>query len=552
MTIRSYRVVIEVRFSFLQSSPHIEETFVSPHNSSCRQFAFRVAILVLSFCANVQAEGLKAEFDAYDYSRRLGQALNLGNALEGPTEGAWGVRLREWHFEAIADGGFESVRVPIRWSAHADETAPFEIDETFFERIDWAIENARKSDLAVIVNMHHYDEFYDDVAGHEDRFYAMWKQIAERYAALPTSTVFFELLNEPRNDLDGSNWRNVSEKAIDVIRESNPDRMLIVGSGSYNSAIEMTRLRLPEEDRNLIGTFHFYEPFQFTHQGAEWVAGAEDWLGATWDGNSSESALIDRLMNRAVSWSERWDRPVFLGEFGAYSTADMDARQRWTEYVVEAAETRDFSWSYWEFGARFGVMDRTTRQWIEPLYDALSPTSMLNLDGQNRVDLGDVELLSQKIASGSEESNFDLDGDGTINRTDLNYWIYFTENLLGDTDLDGTIAFADFLALSQHFGGNGSWSDGDFTADGTIDFEDFTILSANFGSSNSKPIGAATARSSGILSTTSVPEPDLPLGYLLAFVAFATGLSRGLGLTRVAPVNSQLQSTTTSLPTCEI
>ncbi len=102
------------------------------------QFAF-VAVLA----ANAGAAEPK---DAFDYNRLLGRGMNLGNALEAPNEGEWGLTLKEDYFEAIRRAGFDSVRIPIRWSAHAGAYAPYTIDERFFSRVDWAantIEQAR-------------------------------------------------------------------------------------------------------------------------------------------------------------------------------------------------------------------------------------------------------------------------------------------------------------------------------------------------------------------------------------------------------------------------
>ena len=53
----------------------------------------------------------------------------------------------------------------------------------------------------------------------------------------------------------------------------------------------------------------------------------------------------------------------------------------------------------------------------------------------------------------------------------------------GDTNLDGTVSFADFAILQSHFGLPGNWLDGDFDRDGVITFADFAILQNNFGAS---------------------------------------------------------------------
>ena len=105
--------------------------------------------------------------DAFEINRKLGRGVNLGNALEGTSEGAWGVVLQEEYFELIANQDFDSVRIPIRWSAYADQTTPYTIDPKFFERVDWAVENALARDLAVVINFHHYEEIFIDPTGHD-------------------------------------------------------------------------------------------------------------------------------------------------------------------------------------------------------------------------------------------------------------------------------------------------------------------------------------------------------------------------------------------------
>ena len=445
----------------------------------------------------------KDKFDAYDYTRRLGQSLNLGNTLEAPREGDWGFRLQEWHFEEIAAGGFDAVRLPIRWSAHALDKAPYTIDTDFFERIDWVIDQAAAHQLAVVVDVHHYDEFNTDFSGHEERFVELWRQISDRYQHVPAHTLYYELLNEPHGQFTHRRWRNVAAQALEAIRETNPDRMVIVGGIDFNSVNELARLRLPEDDRNLIGTFHYYQPFRFTHQGAEWIAGSDDWLGTTWLDEPTARESIPTDFDLATAWSQRFDRPVFLGEFGAYSTADMPSRGRWTEFVREEAERRGFAWAYWEFAAGFGVMDRSTRQWIQPLYEALEPNALFDVDGDGRVNVTDLDLLGAGIVTGQSQAVYDLDGDGDIALRDLQYWVFFTGNNLGDADLDGTVDFADFVELANNFGERATWSGGDFDASGSVDFRDFVTLAQNFG---------ATAD----LTAVTVPAPIGSSSWLIA------------------------------------
>lgn len=339
-----------------------------------------LASFILFACGLLTSAGCNARLtiggntnrDAYAAAQneRLGQGVNLGNMLEAPTEGEWGLKVEEAYFDLIADAGFDSVRVPIRWSTHALEQAPYTIDADFFKRIDWVIEQARKRNLAVVVNIHHYEEIQENPRLHKERFLEIWRQVAEHYASQPAS-VYFELLNEPTGTLGTTSWNTFAQEAITLIRQSNPRRTIIVGPGQWNSISALPTLELPANERNLIVTVHYYDPFQFTHQGAEWAEGAEAWLGTTWNGSDAEKAAVRSSLEAAATWAETNQRPIYLGEFGAYHKADLDSRGRWTSFVARTAEDLGFSWAYWEFGAGFGVYDPKQQTWNESIVQAL-------------------------------------------------------------------------------------------------------------------------------------------------------------------------------------
>jgi endoglucanase len=114
-------------------------------------------------------------------------------------------------------------------------------------------------------------------------------------------------------------------------------------------------------------------PFKFTHQGAEWVEGSESWIGRTWDATDAEKAEIASHFDSVAEWAGRKNVRILLGEFGAYSKADIDSRVRWTEFVRSEAERHGFAWAYWEFGSGFGVYDPDANVWRVELLRALLP-----------------------------------------------------------------------------------------------------------------------------------------------------------------------------------
>jgi endoglucanase len=302
----------------------------------------------------------------------LGRGINLGNALEAPKEGEWGVKLKAEYFSAIKKAGFATVRLPVRWSAYAGKDAPYTIDPTFARRVDWAVDQALASALNIIVNVHHYDEMDSAPDEHLPRLLGIWQQIATRYKDRPARVVF-ELLNEPHGKLTEAKWNAAFPRLLEAVRRNNPTRPVIVGPGQWNSIRALDKLELPQGDRNLILTVHLYDPFEFTHQGASWVKGSAKWLGRTWTGTAIEKAAITRQLEKAAAWAKVHDRPVFLGEFGAFEAADMKSRARWTHFVAREAERLGFAWSYWEFCSGFGAYDPKAEAWREPLKTALLP-----------------------------------------------------------------------------------------------------------------------------------------------------------------------------------
>jgi endoglucanase len=168
-------------------------------------------------------------------------------------------------------------------------------------------------------------------------------------------------------------WNAIYPAALAAVRKSNPTRPVIIGPGQWNSIRALDKLVLPKNDPNLILTVHYYDPHQFTHQGASWEKGAKAWIGTKWSGTEPEQAAIRKAFDKVSTWAKERNLPVYLGEFGAIAIADMDSRARWTSFVSREAERHGFSWAYWEFCSNFAAYDPKTDTWREALKAALVP-----------------------------------------------------------------------------------------------------------------------------------------------------------------------------------
>jgi endoglucanase len=281
--------------------------------------------------------------------------------------------------------------------------SPYTVDEGFFQRVDWVIENAYANGLNVVINMHHYDPLFKEPGAHGERFIAIWQQIVLRYREMP-GNLYYEPLNEPHDRLTPERWNRLLAQSVAAIRELDKVHTIVVTGAEWGGIDGLIKLKVPEGETNYVCSFHYYGPFPFTHQGAEWVGDTYStgvqwpgppevkltpdprsrqvsWLNKWYDDYNNQPEkynpcgpdAIARDLDRAARWGEELDCHLWMGEFGAYSKADMQSRVNWTTFMRREAERRGFSWAYWEFGAGFGVYDRGARRWNKGLLKALVP-----------------------------------------------------------------------------------------------------------------------------------------------------------------------------------
>jgi endoglucanase len=320
------------------------------------------------------AGGLRAQApakpDAFAQNQRLGRSVNIlgyDPIWRSREQG----RFKAEYFQKLKAAGFDSVRINLHAFQHMDATNGWTLRPTWWATLDWAVNEAQRQGLAVILDLHEFHAMAENPAGNKAKLRAFWEQVAPHYQHSPAS-VYFEILNEPFGKLTPEMWNDYFAELLGVIRKTNPNRTVIVGPGHWNAISHLEKLKLPENDRNLIVTVHFYEPFPFTHQGAGWTE-HKDQLGVDWTGSPAELAALNRVLDQADVWCKKNQRPLLLGEFGAYDRAPMEARARWTAAVARAAEARGWSWAYWQFDSDFILYDVKRDAWVEPILNALIP-----------------------------------------------------------------------------------------------------------------------------------------------------------------------------------
>lgn len=304
----------------------------------------------------------KAEAGPFEVKR----CVNMGNALDAPTEGAWGHTIDLENFARIRAAGFDTVRLPVRWSAHLGQDNI--IDPAFLTRIDDVINAALAADLNIVLNVHHFEELMVEPAAHTKTLLNIWSQLSYYYEALP-ARVSFEVLNEPNGALKGNVMRRLQKDAVALIRQRHPDRTLILGGENW-SGLQSLGTNYLSSDPNIVYTFHYYQPFDFTHQNAPWT-GADGPKGEKNWGSASDQRAVRQHMAQASRFARQQGRAVFLGEFGAYEAAPEPSRLAYLQSVRAEAEAAGIGWCVWNFTATFPIFDDQRKTWTPGHLQAL-------------------------------------------------------------------------------------------------------------------------------------------------------------------------------------
>jgi endoglucanase len=303
----------------------------------------------------------------------LGKCVNMANHLEPPNEGDWGRAIADDDFTIIKAAGFTSVRLPVRFSGHALAAAPYTIDAAFMARVHHVVDLATAAGLNVIIDMHNYDELFSDPAGNAERFAGLWKLVAADFATAPTS-VWFELSNEPHDKLTNANLLSIFNPALAAIRLTNPTRPVIVGGEGYSGIGGLATLPMPT-DPNVVPTFHSYDPFMFTHQGATFITPTPP-LGRVL-GSAADIAELNGNLQAVQNFMTRTGRVPFMGEYGANDDPAIPVSERVKYYgmMTSAYASIGVQSCAWGYTNTFKLRDGD--HWVPGLVEALQTTTTL-------------------------------------------------------------------------------------------------------------------------------------------------------------------------------
>ncbi|MET3471141.1 endoglucanase [Novosphingobium sp. 1529] len=299
----------------------------------------------------------------------MATCINLGNHLDMAHGGEiQHNRLGPADFARIKAAGFDTVRLPVNWSSHSLATPPYTIDPAWFARVDQVVDGALHAGLKVILNSHNFEAINTDPVGAQPWFTAVWQQIADHYASRPRQTLWFEIENEPKDALDNANLVTTFAPALAAIRRHNPNRPVIIGGEKWSNITSLATLNLPD-DPQVWPTFHYYEPFAFTHQGATWVSPSPP-LGRTY-GEPADLARLPVDVQRIKAYVARTGKIPLMGETGAFESIPIDQRIAYYRSVFKTFHPLGVPICVWAYTNTFPFFDAHKGQWIPGLRGAI-------------------------------------------------------------------------------------------------------------------------------------------------------------------------------------
>lgn len=372
------------------------------------------------------------------------KGVNLSGWFKNvPNTGQIQVQLyNQTDFDHLKTLGCDVVRLPIKLFNFVGASPDYTVDPLFFELLDQVVTLAETNKVYLILDNHSDDSKASDNPDLQNILTKVWSQMAAHYKNR-SGYIMYEVMNEP-NGLTTAVWGAIQQAAINAIRSVDTQHFIVVGASHFNTYNELSQLPV-YTDTKLIYTFHFYDPFIFTHQGATWpttpvasLSGIPFPYNATTMpavpgdvvGTSVETSMksystdgtvakIKSLIDIAVNFKTTRKANVYCGEFGVYNlNAPATDRVYWYNQVRLYLEAKGIPWTIWDYRGSFGLFNKGSNQLFDydlntPMLTALGLTVPPQKTYTLKPDSVGFMLYDDYIGTKTEESSGN--GGGVIN-----------------------------------------------------------------------------------------------------------------------------------------
>ncbi len=365
-------------------------------------FAF-LAVMILTVMACSKTE----ESATNDF--RIKRGTNLSHWLSQSEERGEARRthIQEDDFARLDSLGFDFVRIPIDevqfWDEEGNKLP--EAWQMLTQALDWSV----KHHLRAIVDLHIIRSHYFNAVneGQEDAntlftsekaqqdLINLWYQLSEALKGYSNDSVAYEFMNEPVAP-EHEQWNQLVAKVHAALRKVEPKRTLVIGSNLWQGYQTIKYLRVPENDKNIVLSFHYYNPMILTHYGAWWTPigkykgkvnypgilvskedyeAAPDSLKPELEPYLTQEYNIDKIradFKDAIEAAKKYNLQLFCGEWGVYEPVDRNLAYAWTKDMLKVFDEFNIAWTTWCYDADFGFWDQKKHDFKDkPLVDLL-------------------------------------------------------------------------------------------------------------------------------------------------------------------------------------
>ena len=312
---------------------------------------------------------------------------NMGNHMDSISDGVsgetlWGnPKCTQATFKGVKDAGFKAVRICVTWEGHIGPAPAYRLEENWLARVEEIVGYAEKAGLVAIVNTHHDESYWLDIAKAynndsrnekvQEEIFNVWSQIALRFKDKGEWLVF-ESFNEIQdggwgwstafqNNPDAqykvlNQWNQVFVDAVRSTGGNNATRWLGIPGYAASPNFTIAGLVLPSDYTSggrLMVAVHDYDPYNYTlndplvrrfgHTADRSLrCDDDDEAGLRWTFDQLKKTYLDKGI------------PVYLGEMGCSRHADADFafQKYYTEYFCKAAADRLLPMFLWDNGAK--------------------------------------------------------------------------------------------------------------------------------------------------------------------------------------------------------
>lgn len=320
--------------------------------------------------------------DALDEEMYL-QGVAFGNEVWSDKE-VPDTHHNEDDYIRVKEMGMNLIRFYLNYKTLEDDDNPYSYKSAGWDWIDRNIAWAKKNNIFLILNVHVPQGGFQSLGlgdalwtdpENQNRLVAMWTAIADRYKNEP-QIVGYGLVNEPVPTNDISQWQQLAQRITDAIRTVDNQHILFIERAIYvKGKLENENYNFPViNDQNAVYEFHFYDPFEYTHQLFNWTGlgdggkypdetrittSATKWYTAIFDNPNLSAGNSDWTYYEGVKYKVTDPKialaiPALVGArvggrvyFDQLEIKEYDQDNQFVRTVWQSELDDNIGWSYW-------------------------------------------------------------------------------------------------------------------------------------------------------------------------------------------------------------